>query len=164
MKNQTNSWITRIGIVVIAAIVVEIISVIQYQRVRSMLGEEMDLRTHVVMITMAHEIEHVLELAETTMAENEWDIVRNLDQPDSLFPVVRRLIDNNVHVVGSCLAFVPYYYPSKGRLFEPYAFKDKDGNISLEQLGGPDHDYTENNEFKWSYDSLRSGWTDPAET
>ena len=161
MKFQTNSWITRIGIVVIAAIVVEIISVIQYQRVRSMLGEEMDLRTHVVMITMAHEIEHVLELAETTMAENEWDIVRNLDQPDSLFPVVRRLIDNNVHVVGSCLAFVPYYYPSKGRLFEPYAFKDKDGNISLEQLGGPDHDYTENNEFKWSYDSLRSGWTDP---
>ena len=73
MKSQTNSWITRIGIVVIAAIVVEIISVIQYQRVRSMLGEEMDLRTHVVMITMAHEIEHVLELAETTMAGNEWD-------------------------------------------------------------------------------------------
>lgn len=161
MKFQTNSWITRIGIVVIAAIVVEIISVIQYQRVRSMLGEEMDLRTHVVMITMAHEIEHVLELAETTMAENEWDIVRNLNQPDSLFPVVRRLVDNNVHVVGSCLAFVPYYYPSKGRLFEPYAFKDKEGNISLVQLGGPDHDYTENDEFKWSYDSLRSGWTDP---
>ena len=161
MKNQTNSWITRIGIVVIAAIVVEIISVIQYQRVRSMLGEEMDLRTHVVMITMAHEIEHVLELAETTMAENEWDIVRNLNQPDSLFPVVRRLVDNNVHVVGSCLAFVPYYYPSKGKLFELYAFKDKDGTISLVQLGGPEHDYTQNNEFKWSQDSLRSGWTDP---
>lgn len=161
MKFQAKSWITRIGIVVIAAVVVEIISVIQYQRVRSMLGEEMDLRTHVVMITMAHEIEHVLELAETTMAENEWDIVRNLNQPDSLFPVVRRLVDNNVHVVGSCLAFVPYYYPSKGRLFEPYAFKDKDGTISLVQLGGPDHDYTENDEFKWSNDSLRSGWTDP---
>ena len=161
MKIQNNSWVARVGIVVIAAVVVEIISIIQYQRVRSMLGEEMDLRSHAILMSKAHEIEHVLELTEATLAENEWDIMRNLNQPDSLFPVVKRLIDNNEHVVGGCLAFLPYYYPSKGRLFEPYAFKAKDGTISLVQLGGPDHDYTQNEEFLWSLDSLRSGWTDP---
>ena len=161
MKIFNGSWISRVGIVVIAAVMVEIISIIQYRRVRSMLGDEMDLRSQAIMTSVVQEIEHVLELTESTLAENEWDIERNLNKPDSLFPVVRRLIDNNEHVVGGCLAFLPYYYSSKGRLFEPYAFKDENGSISLVQLGGPDHDYTRNEEFKWSLDSLKTGWTDP---
>ena len=161
MKSFGSSWIARTGIVVIAAVLVEIISIVQYRSLRDMMGEEMSLRTRVVMGTMANEIEHIFHLTEATMAENEWDILRNLPYPDSLFPVVSRLIDDNPHVVGGCLAFLPYYYPSKGRLFEPYAFKNPDGSISMVQLGSEAHDYTLNPEFRWARDSLKNSWTDP---
>lgn len=161
MKKFDSGWITRIGIVIVAAVLVEVISVVQYQRLRSMMGEEVNLRSKVVLGAMVHEIEHMLELTEITLAENKWDIMRHLSNPDSLFPVMTRLIDDNPNVVGGCLAFLPYYYPSKGRLFEPYARKLADGTIVTEQLASPEHDYTQNGEFIWAMEHLIPFWTDP---
>ena len=161
MKKLDSGRITRVGIVVFAAVLVEVISVVQYQRLRNMMAEEMNLRSKAVLGSMVHEIEHMLELTETTMAENKWDIMRHLNNPDSLFPVMVRLIDDNPNVVGGCLAFMPYYYPSIGRLFEPYAHKLPDGSIVTEQLGTPEHDYSQNPEFLWSLDHLGPSWTDP---
>lgn len=161
MKKLDSGWITRVGIVVFAAVLVEVISVVQYQRLRRMMAEEMNLRSKVVLGSMARDIEHMLELTEVTLAENKWDIMRHLNNPDSLFPVMVRLIDDNPNVVGGCLAFMPYYYPSIGRLFEPYAHKLPDGSIVTEQIGTPEHDYSQNPEFLWSLDHLGPSWTDP---
>ena len=151
---------SRIGIVVIAAIMVEIISVVQYQRTRKLMDEEMSARSRVILNSVANDIAHTLELTETTMRENLWEIVDNLPYPDSAFTSVRLLIDDNPHVVGGCLAFVPHYYPAKGRLFEPYGHKDG-GKIVLEQIAGPDHDYTKNNAYQRVAASLIPEWSDP---
>ena len=160
MDNSKRSWMSRIGIVVIAAIMVEIISVVQYQRTRRLMDEEMSARSRVILNSVANDISHTLELTETTMRENLWEIVENLPYPDSAFTSVRVLIDDNPHVVGGCLAFVPHYYPSKGRLFEPYGHKDG-GKIVLEQIAGPDHDYTKNNAYQRVAASLIPEWSDP---
>ena len=160
MDNSKRSWMSRIGIVVIAAILVEVISVVQYQRTRRLMDEEMSARSRVVLHSVANDIAHTLELTETTMRENLWEIVDNLPCPDSSFTSIRLLIDDNPHVVGGCLAFVPYYYPAKGRLFEPYGHKE-DGKIVLEQIAGPDHDYTKNNAYQRVAASLVPEWSDP---
>ena len=160
MDNSKRSWMSRIGIVVIAAIMVEIISVVQYQRTRRLMDEEMSARSRVILNSVANDIAHTLELTETTMRENLWEIVENLPYPDSAFTSVRVLIDDNPHVVGGCLAFVPYYYPAKGRLFEPYGHKEG-GKIVLEQIAGPDHDYTKNNTYQRVAASLVPEWSDP---
>lgn len=161
MISFKNGWISRVGIVVMAAVMVEIISVIQYQRLRKMMLEETGVRGRVVAGAMAEQIEHTLELVESTMRENLWDIRRSMAHPDSIYPALVRLIDDNPHVVGGCLAFSPYYYPSKGRLFEPYASKGPDGKITLSQIAGPDHDYTLNEEYQWVIDHGNPSWTDP---
>ena len=57
---KNSSWLPRFGIVVVAAVLVELISVVQYRRVRSMLAEEMELRSHTAMQSRVNEIEHVL--------------------------------------------------------------------------------------------------------
>lgn len=160
MDPLKKSWLSRVGLVFIAAVLVEIISIVQYEHVRKLMQEEMDIRSEVVMEAMMQRIEHLLELTEVTMKENLWDVQRCLNRPDSVFASMVRLIDDNPYVVGGCLAFVPHYYPSVGRLFEPYAVKEK-GKITVQQIAGPNHDYTRNQEFTFVLDSLKPSWTDP---
>lgn len=161
MDTLKRSRLSRVGIVVIAAILVEIIAVIQSHNLRKMMGEEMDIRSRVVMGGRVNDIVHTLELTEITMKENLWDVRQSLAHPDSVFPAMSRLIDDNPLVVGGCLAFIPDYYPSKGRLYEPYASKAKDGTILLSQIAGPDHDYTQNEAFIAVLESGTPLWSDP---
>lgn len=151
---------SRVGIVVIAAILVEIISVVHYERLRKMIMEDLDVRGRIVMNSMSSEISNVLGLTEATMRENLWDVRRSLVHPDSVSSSLVRLIDDNPHVDGGCLAFVPYYYPSKGRIFEPYANKSG-GAILLSQIADENHDYTENKAFQRVLETQAPVWSDP---
>lgn len=158
---KTSSWLPRFGIVVMAAVLVELISIVQYQRVRSMLADEMELRSRAAMESRVNEIEHVLSLTETTMAENEGYVLHSLSHPDSVYSALASLIDDNPYVVGARIAFIPYFYPSIGRLYEPCVRESRDGSVLFTQIAGPDHDYTRDEDYIWALDSLMAFWTDP---
>ena len=160
MDTKKKSALSRLWIVVVAAVLVEIISIVQYQRVRTMMSEEMDLRSRVVVGAKANEITHTLELTQLTMHENLWEVQRSLASPDSVFQALVYLIDDNPHVAGGCLAFIPGYYPSIGRLFEPYARKEG-GSIVVTQIAGPDHDYTLNATFQKVLETQKPVWSEP---
>ena len=160
MKITKKDWMSRVGIMVIAAILVEAISIVQYQRIRSFLDEEMNTRARVVLGSMAQKAGQALELTEATMRENLWEVRRSLSHPDSVFQAMVRLIDDNPHVQGGCIAFVPDYYPSKGRLFEPYAYREN-GKIQVRQIAGPEHDYTENPLYLHTLETGLPDWSDP---
>ena len=161
MVSFKKSMLWRVGIVVLAAVMVEILSIVQYQHVRQALLEETELRSLLVMKDMADVVQHTLERTEITLRENLWDVKRSMVHPDSVFGAMVRLIDEDPNIVGACLAFRPYYYPSKGRLFEPYASLQPDGSIKVDQIAGPDHDYTRNEEYTWVFETLSTSWTDP---
>lgn len=161
MISLKNSRLSRVGIVVLAAVMVEILSIVQFQHIRNALLEETELRSRVVMNDMAEVIQHTLERAEVTMRVNFWDVKRSMVHPDSVYGAMARLIDADPNVVGACLAFRPYYYPSKGRLFEPYASLQPDGSIKVDQIAGPGHDYTLNEEYTWVLKTRSTSWTDP---
>ena len=152
---------SRVGIVVIAAVLVGVISIVQYENLRRMVVEEMDNRSHEYLSSMSRLVEHTLELTEATMRENLWEVKRCMDNPDSMFSAMVHLVDDNPHVAGGFIAFEPYHYRSKGRLFEPYATKLADGSIKVEDIAGPDHDYTLNPEYVWVKEELIPAWTDP---
>ena len=58
MKINQRNWLSRVGIVVIAAVLVGLISIVQYQRIRSIMEEEMSLRSRVTMASLQAEIGH----------------------------------------------------------------------------------------------------------
>ena len=151
---------SSLGIIVIAAMLVELISVIQYGQFRKIIRDEIELRTRVDLRTNSDIIQNTLKSAEATMQEHLWDIERNLDDPDSIFSVTGRLISSNPNVVGGCIAFIPDYFPSKGRYFEPYASKDG-AAIRIEQIGSSEHDYTRNPDFINAVEHNTSFWSDP---
>ena len=134
-------------VVLLAALLLELVSAAQYYFSRYLLQNELENRVLLELKMELHTLDHTLMSAEQTLQEHLWDITSNLDHPDSMFAVTKRLIETNSKIVGGCLPFAPDYYPEKGRLFEPYAYKD-DGKIFVEQLAGKNnHDYSNNIEI-----------------
>jgi len=154
------NWLSRVGIMVIAALMVEAISVVQYRSLKEIMEQDMNIRSRIALGASADRIGHVLELTEATMNENMLDIRRSLLRPDSIFRAIQYTIDDNPHVINGCIAFVPNYYRSRGYYFEPTVFKSGEDFI-YKQLGGPSHDYTINPAYRRAVDSKESYWSDP---
>lgn len=157
---KISSRIARIGIVVIAALMVETVALIQYFSVRRVIEDDNFVRSRIVLGAMRDEVSHKLELVELTMQENQRNIRQALARPDSLFRAVEHLIDDNPVIVGGCLAFIPDYYPSRGRLFEPYVAKNEKG-FHAEQIASPHHDYTLNPAYIQVMEGHGPVWSDP---
>ncbi len=161
VDSSKKSWLTRLGIMVIAAILVESLSIIQSRRIHAIMEEEMDVRSQMVLRSMQERIGHMLDMTESTMRENLRDIKLSLHNPDSIFRAMEYLIDDNPDIVGGCICFAPYYFPEKGRLYEPYAYKDDEETIYLSQIAGEDHDYTQNPFYRKVVESGMADWSDP---
>ena len=159
LKKITNS---RLGIIISAAIVLELIGIVQYYSMRNIQREGEERRVRTELGVKAQLIANTLERAEATLQEHLWDIQTHLDNPDAMFDVTSRLISANKQIVGGCIAFVPNFYPQKGRLFEPYATK-KNGTVTVEQLGSADHDYTQHPAFIKAVNERQRLWSDPYE-
>ena len=153
---------SRLVLILLAALLLEVIAIVQYYYTRNMLNREEERITRVELSMMTEVIRHTLEEAETTMRENVWSVQQSLADPDSLFGAAVRLIEDSPLVNGSSIAVIPDYYPQKGRLFEPYAHKEG-GKIVVEQIAGPDHDYTEGADFSRALREGADFWGEPYE-
>ena len=151
---------SRLVLILLAALFLEVVAVVQYTYTRNMLIQEEERITRMELTMESDVILNTLREAELSMRENEWSVLQSLAHPDSLFGAAERMIESNPRVAGACIAVLPDYYPEKGRLFEPYAHRE-DGRILVDQIAGPDHDYTLGPYFQ---QALREGtefWSDP---
>ena len=157
------SWRRSLGIVVLAAVLLELISAVQYYYARKLLENELEHHVLTELNVKTYILRQTLESAEQTLEEQLWDIKRNLPHPDSMFAVARRLVAVNDKVMGGFFAFTPDYYPQKGRLFEPYVY-ESGGVIKEEQIGGLDgHDYTQHPGYQRMMAEKQPFWSDPYE-
>lgn len=164
-NNIASSLKSRRGllIIIVAALLLELISAIQYYYAHSLLEGELEQRVLTELKVKTFMMRQTLNSAEQTLQEHLWDIQNNLDNAEYMFAATRRLMEKNDKIVGSCMAFVPYYYPEKGRLFEPYAYENGD-SISVTQLGGQEHhDYTQHPAYKQAVARRTPVWSDPYE-
>ena len=152
--------VSSLAIIILAALLLQLASIVQYQYTRSMLIRELEDRMGSELSFKTGCIRNTLWEAEWTMQEHLGEMQEHLSHPDSLFEVTRSLIQVNPYAVGGCMAFVPDYYPSKGRLFEPYAYKE-DGVIRVTDIGNDGHDYTTHPAFRSVVERLEDEWSDP---
>ena len=147
-------------IIIIAALLVEVISIVQYNQMRNLIRSELEVRTRIGLRFASQMIRQTLGEAESTIQEHLSDLRSDLAFPDSMYTHTVRLISHNPDVTGSFICFIPDYYPAKGRLFEPYSFK-ADGVIQTEQLGSESHDYTLNPDYQNVIQKEKPFWSDP---
>ena len=148
-------------IIVVAALLLELISAAQYYYSHKMMETELDKRAESELRMKAIIIFGTLREMESTLNEHIWDVKRNINHADSMFEATRRIIMVNPKVMGSFLAFEPFYYPQKGRLFEPYAYKDN-GVINITNLAETEGvDYPSNPMYIKMLEDDAPFWSDP---
>ena len=156
MKLKTN---TSLIIIIVAAILLQGLSAVQYYYTRSLLADELEKRAESELSIKAIIIKTSLNLSENSLMGHVWDLKRNLFHPDSSFTVVEWVLKFHPYLTGSWVAYVPDYFPEKGRLYEPYACWNHDEIKSID-LASKGHDYTQNPYYKAVYASDTPMWTD----
>ena len=157
MKLKANTSLT---IIIAAAVLLEIISAVQYYYTRSLLAEELEHRAESEMTTKAIIVKNSLNMSEISLQGHIRDVKRNLSRPDSVFKALEWVLRTHPNVVGCGVAFAPYFYPEKGRLFEPYAYREN-GEVKTMQAAGEKHDYTKAGFYKEGIVADGPLWTDP---
>ena len=105
-------------------------------------------------------IDATLISVEVAMRNHIKDVRENLNDPDALYRITQRMLEDNSTIVGSAIAFRPNYYPEKGVWFAPYSYRKAD-TISTKQLGSADYDYHQMDWYQTA-DSLKSDyWSEP---
>lgn len=165
-KHPTPKKVSKSGlnkslwIVIIAAVLLELISVVQYYSTRQILSDELERKEEMGLRMKAIVIKSMLNSAKSTVHDHLWDVMRNLSEPDSMYAAVEWLVKMNPIITGGGITFVPNYYPEKGRLFEPYA-RRCDSTIVVSQIASEQHDYTKREFYNRAISSDRGIWTSP---
>ena len=158
MKLRTNTSLT---IIIAAAILLQLISAVQYYYTRSLLAEELEKRAESELTTKAVVVKNALNMSENTLRGHLWDLKRNLATPDSLGEVMAWVLRSHPNLTGCWVAFVPDYYPEKGRWFAPYVVRGNDGKLVQEFIGSASRDYPLEEWFVEALQSSEGYWSEP---
>ena len=91
---------------------------------------------------------------------NIFDIERNLSQPDKLQGVMERMVTQNPRIRSCGISFVENYYPKKGRLFCPYAWRTDSMEVKVRQSDTVD-DYLGSEWFTEAIAKDSACWSKP---
>ena len=161
LRPETLRSKSSVAIIVTVAVLIELISTGQYLFARKGIREEVERRAEVELQVKNLEIQKVMVAVETAMSNTVWVVENSLDEPDSLYGVLRRMVEQNQTIVGAGLMFTPDYYPEKGRWFEPYVTERTDGGFDEAQIGGASHDYLEAEFYKSGINATGGNWSEP---
>ena len=156
MKNKTS-----IIILVIAAVLLEATSLVQYWFAREGLREEVVHRAQSELKVKSLTIQNATVAVETAMQNMVWTVETDLQYPDSMYSIIRRILDHNENIVGCGVMFEPNFYPSQGYWFEAYGARRANGEIEMTQLGNANHDYTKMEFYTVPMQTGKPYWCEP---
>ncbi len=150
-----------IFIIVTVAVLLELIFIVQYLYARKGIREEVEHRAETELRVKNLEIQKVMVAVETAISNTVWAAERSLEEPDSLYPVLRRMVEHNPTIVGAGLMFRANYYLEKGLWFEPYVAQRQDGSIDEAQIGSASHNYLEADFYVNGTKAGKGVWSEP---
>jgi sigma-B regulation protein RsbU (phosphoserine phosphatase) len=149
-----------IWIIIIAAVLVEVITCVQYFTNRAAIRDEavkraecelskaeLEIRTHTIEMESAAEM--LAMLAE-----------KNIDQPDSVASATR-LVVSTLGYTSIAVAFLPNYFPQKGEFYEVCSSHISEDSIFTRNIGSAEHDYTQMEWFQNGFVHDSCWWSEP---
>ena len=168
MKNWLNKlknhkrWraISAIALVLFAGLLIELLSLAQYNYAHNLLEEELDYRVESELTLKSVRVRGMLKSSEKMVRNYLWPIQRQINRPEQLYSILHRLVATNKDVVSSFVAFTPGYFPDREPLFETCAIRLGDSIITT-QLASEKHDYTKREFYHQAVENNLSSWSDP---
>lgn len=149
-------------IVITAALLVELLSAVQYHYTHDILEDELEKRAGMELTTKAIIMKGIVENSERNLKSHIMEVKSNLSNPDSLSGIVAWTLKYSPHLVGCGIAFDPGYYKGKGELYEPYALRT-DSGIQRLQVAGEKFDYTKDGFYRDIQEKKANSWVGPYE-
>ena len=161
---KLSDWLKKravLIVIILAAVLLEVISAIQYRYTRGLLEEELEKSALQDLMTSALRIQEIVVKAEVGVSSQVWHTQRHLDDPDYMNMLVASMAqDGGANIVGAGIGFKPYYYPSKGKLYEVYGRETED-SVEVEQIASEQHDYTQTDFYQIAMRGDTVKWTPP---
>ncbi|MDY6379931.1 MAG: SpoIIE family protein phosphatase [Bacteroidales bacterium] len=142
MKKNNRKLKSGFWIILVAAIVLEGTSCVQYFFSRAGIRKEAEQRARTELRKAELEIEkHTIEMEAAAkmlskLAES------HVNNPDSVAAATRVIVSTIEHTTSVAVAFVPDYFPSKGKFYEPCSSRISDDSVFTRNIGSAEHDYT----------------------
>lgn len=162
MKNNTETGKVRKTILFIVASVLLLMLVVSFMICRYTLMKEAHICYMGIMNVASEKISKTVGGMEMN-AMNVFDEVgKHMDSPESVIAALKSKTSLNPDVKGYFAAFVPNYFPQKGRWFEPYVHQtDSRGGFTVRDVGSASHDYTKSDWYIQALDAKDCFWSDP---
>lgn len=146
-KNRRAGW----WIILVAAIVLEAISCVQYLTSRHAIRVESERRAMTELRRAELEISlHTIEL-ETAAKTLALLAEKHVDCPDSIYAATRLAVSTLRTFTSMAVAYVPDYFPKYGKYFEVCSSRITEDSVYTRQIGSAEHDYTE---LEWFQNGL----------
>ena len=95
---------------------------------------------------------------EAATRNSAWVVGEHLDDPDYMYRITRKLVENNDFIVGSAVAFEPNFFRAKGRLYSPYSCVTTNGEVKCFSLP---YDYPACEWYRGTKDAGQARWCEP---
>lgn len=143
MKTRiTHSFSTRISLYILlaAGTIFLVAFIIFYHSARNLVQKEAEGHGETSLSNTILQIDDVLHSVEVAVRNTAWLIPEHLDEPETMYAIVQRLLEQNPIISGSAIAFEPDFFPREGKFYAPYAYRQEE-QIVCKQLGTENYDY-----------------------
>ena len=121
---------------------------------------EENVKAFNVLGVVGQHLKAALITVEVAVRNHMDDIRENVNNPDALYRITQRMLEDNPDIVGSAIAFRPNYFPEQGVWFSPYSYREAN-TIKTKQLGSAEYDYHKMDWYQTT-DSLKHDyWSEP---
>lgn len=158
-QSQHTKW--SLAIIVTAAVLIEVTSAVQYWYANEGIREEVSRRAESELKVKNLEVGKVISSIEAVSNSTLWIIEEHLNKPEEIDNILRGVMRGNSDIKGCGIGFIPGYYASKGRWFEPYVNRLADNRLETLQIGSEKHDYTKADWFCKPLTTGKGYWTEP---
>ena len=153
-----SSWMGFL-LVLVAAVTLESTNLIYYFFSQKEIRQKASMQAESQLIATRDKIMVVIDRTENIVWNSLWMVHQYLDTPDSLELVCRHIVQDSPYVVGSTVALVPGYNPSKS-LYAPYVFEERD-SLALLSLATDEYDYPAQEWFREPFRRGEEYWSEP---
>ena len=130
-------------IILVAAAALEAISCTMYFTSRAAIRHEAEQRAKTELRRAELEIDvHAIEM-ETAAKGLAKLAEKHINQPDSIFSATRLAVSMLCTNTSMAVAYVPDYFPGRGKYFEACSSRISEDSIYTRQIGSDRHDYTQ---------------------
>ena len=123
-------------------------------------GDE-EMRHEAMLKASAENVSRVLSDVYVGTINHVPEIEENLDRPDHLMKVTKRIIEQNPRIRSCGISFVENYYPQKGRCYMPYAVRRDSNTIEVLNQGAKQQDYLQQDWFLQGLETEKGFWSEP---